>query len=76
MVLGLNTTDIAFRYIPQYATADETEMWKVLHGIQVVSHAIIERITDDILEMKELAETDWSEEETILDYDFLGIGVD
>ena len=74
--LKLNVTDIAFNYVSQYATVNDADMWTILHVIQIVSHSVVERITEDVLEMKELSEADWMDGESIADYDFLGIGVD
>lgn len=72
--LSLNTSDIAFNYVSQYATANEDEFWAVLHCIQTVSHLIIERLTEDILDIHEAATYDLESEDTLFDFDFAGVG--
>lgn len=68
----LNTGDITFNYVPQYASANENEFWYVLYCIQAVSHVIIERLTDGILDRYEEAKNNWADEETLFDFDFSG----
>lgn len=67
--LGLASDDITFQYVSLYKSENPMDLWPVLHCIQVASHRIIERLTEDLLDVRDMEANDWMDDDLLFDFD-------